>query len=134
MKIIDNISRLLGNDLKETLRPGAKLKIAASCFSMYAYEALKDELERIEGLDFVFTAPAFVADEVTDKIRKERREFHIPKPRQRVPPPQSSGRRRSTALRRYPSPGPPCTMEPDSGATFRDHEQLTRTPNQPSSR
>ena len=62
-----------------TLKPGARLKIAASCFSMYAYEALKAELEKIDGLDFIFTAPTFLANEVTDKIRKERREFHIPK-------------------------------------------------------
>lgn len=79
MEIIDNINRLLGDDLKQTLRHGAKLKVAASCFSMYAYEALKAELEKIEELSFIFTAPAFVADEVTDKIRRERREFHIPK-------------------------------------------------------
>jgi len=79
MELIDNINRLLGDDLKHTLKPDARLKIAASCFSMYAYEALKAELEKIDGLDFIFTSPTFVADEVTDKIRKERREFHIPK-------------------------------------------------------
>ncbi|MFT3906795.1 MAG: SNF2-related protein [Steroidobacteraceae bacterium] len=79
MEIIDNINRLFGDDLKQSLRSGAKLKVAASCFSMYAFEALKAELEQIEELDFIFTSPAFVAEEVTDKIRKERREFHIPK-------------------------------------------------------
>ncbi|MCA0200153.1 MAG: DEAD/DEAH box helicase family protein [Proteobacteria bacterium] len=79
MEIIDNVNRLLGDDLKQTLKPGARLKVAASCFSMYAYEALKAELEKIEELHFIFTAPAFVTDEVTDKIRRERREFHIPK-------------------------------------------------------
>lgn len=79
MEIIDNINRLLGDDLRQTLKPGTRLKIAASCFSMYAFEALKAELEKIDELNFIFTAPAFVADEVTDKIRKERREFHIPK-------------------------------------------------------
>jgi SNF2 family DNA or RNA helicase len=79
MELIDNISHLLGDDLKQAIRPGVRLKIAASCFSMYAYEALKTELEEIDELDFIFTSPAFVANEVTDKIRKERREFHIPK-------------------------------------------------------
>ncbi len=79
MEIIDNINRLLGDDLKQTLKPGARLKVAASSFSMYAFEALKAELEKIEELRFIFTAPAFVADEVTDKIRRERREFHIPR-------------------------------------------------------
>lgn len=79
MEIIDNIGRLLGDDLKRSLKPGAKLKVAASCFSMYAYDALKAELEQIQELDFIFTSPAFLPDEVTDRIRKERREFHIPK-------------------------------------------------------
>lgn len=79
MELIDNISHLLGDDFKKTLRPGAKLKIAASCFSMYAFEALRSELEKIDELNFIFTSPTFVANEVTDKIRKERREFHIPK-------------------------------------------------------
>jgi hypothetical protein len=37
MEIIDNINRLLGDDLKQTLHPGSKLKVAASCFSIYAY-------------------------------------------------------------------------------------------------
>lgn len=32
MELIDNISRLLGDDLKQSIRPGAWLKIAASCF------------------------------------------------------------------------------------------------------
>src|SRR5690554_6428220 len=79
MELIDNINRLLGDDLKQTIQPGARLKIAASCFSMYAFEALKAELEKIDELNFIFTSPTFVAHEVTDKIRKERREFHIPK-------------------------------------------------------
>lgn len=79
MELIDNISRLLGDDLKQTLKPGARLKIAASCFSMYAFEALKAELEKLEELNFIFTSPTFVPDEATDKFRKERREFHIPK-------------------------------------------------------
>ena len=79
MEIIDNINTLLGNDLKKSLKTGAKLKIAASCFSIYAYESLKKELENIDSLEFIFTSPAFVAQKVTDKISKERKEFHIPK-------------------------------------------------------
>jgi superfamily II DNA or RNA helicase len=79
VEIIDNISNLLGDDLKRTLVPGAKLKIAASCFSIYAFEALKHELERIKSLEFIFTSPTFVPSEATDNVKKERREFHIPK-------------------------------------------------------
>ena len=79
MELIDNINKLLGDDLKTTLRANARLKVAASCFSMYAFEALKAELEKIDELSFIFTSPTFVADEVTDKVEKQRREFHIPK-------------------------------------------------------
>ncbi|WP_294556306.1 helicase-related protein [uncultured Mailhella sp.] len=79
MELIDNINKLFGDDLKAMLRSKSRLKIAASCFSIYAYEALKKELKKIEGLEFIFTAPTFIADEVTDKIKKERREFFIPK-------------------------------------------------------
>ena len=79
MEIIDNINHLLGDDLKKTIRKDSKLKIAASCFSIYAYEALKAELENIESLNFIFTSPTFVAAEATDKVKKEKREFHIPK-------------------------------------------------------
>ena len=79
MKIIDNTSLLLGDDLKATVGRGARLKIAASCFSIYAFEALKSELSRVESLQFIFTAPTFVPMDVTDRLRKERREFFIPK-------------------------------------------------------
>lgn len=79
MKIIDNTSQLLGDDLKGTVERGARLKIAASCFSIYAFEALKSELSKVESLQFIFTAPTFVPNEVADHMRKERREFFIPK-------------------------------------------------------
>lgn len=79
MELIDNINKLFGEDLKGSLKPGAKLKIAASCFSIYAYVALKKELENIDSLEFIFTAPTFVPNEVSDKLKKEQREFHIPR-------------------------------------------------------
>lgn len=79
MELIDNINNLLGEDLKARITPGAKLKIAASCFSMYAYVALKKELEQIDSLEFIFTSPTFVPSEASDKFKKEQREFHIPK-------------------------------------------------------
>jgi hypothetical protein len=72
MELIDNINRLLGDDLKRSLKPGTRLKVTASCFSMFAFEALKEELEQVDELCFIFTSPTFVAEEVTDKIRKAR--------------------------------------------------------------
>jgi superfamily II DNA or RNA helicase len=79
MKLIDNINELFGEDLKESIKVGSKFQIAASCFSIYAYEALKKELDKVDSLEFIFTSPTFTPSEVTDKIRKERREFYIPK-------------------------------------------------------
>ena len=81
MKIIDNTSHLLGDDLKATIDRGSRIKIAASCFSIYAFEALKAELSKVDSLQFIFTAPTFIPNEVTDRLRKERREFFIPKAR-----------------------------------------------------
>ena len=68
MKLIDNINDLLGDDIKQSVQPGARLKIAASCFSIYAYEALKEELEQVEQLRFIFTSPTFIKD----KSKKEK--------------------------------------------------------------
>lgn len=79
MRILDNINDLWGDDLRSELRKGSKLKIAASCFSIYAYEALKKELENIDSLEFIFTSAAFTPNQVTDKTSRARREFHIPK-------------------------------------------------------
>ncbi|MDD5596462.1 MAG: helicase-related protein [Victivallaceae bacterium] len=79
MQILDNINTLWGDDLKKSLKVESKLKVAASCFSIYAYEALKNELEKVDSLEFIFTAPAFVPIEATDRVSRERRKFHIPK-------------------------------------------------------
>jgi len=79
MKIIDNSTAILGDELRLNIGRGSKLRIAASCFSIYAYEALKAELNKVDSVQFIFTTPTFVPSEVTDKIRKERRKFFIPK-------------------------------------------------------
>lgn len=78
MRIIDNVNELLGDDLKGEVRPGSKLRIAASTFSIFAFEALRKELERVEELEFAFTLPSFVAADATDQLPKERRQFFIP--------------------------------------------------------
>ena len=90
MELIDNINLLLGDDLRRALKPGARLKVAAPCFSMYSFEALKAELEQVDELHFIFTSPTFVAEEVMDKIRKERRDSTYPSARRRWPPRRSN--------------------------------------------
>lgn len=79
MDIINNTTHKLGDDLKACLRGGDRLKVAASCFSIFAFEALKGELSKLEKLEFIFTAPTFVPEAATDEIKRERREFFIPK-------------------------------------------------------
>lgn len=75
MKIIDNVNTTLRAELSETIKDGSKLSIAAACFSIYAYQALRTELEQIDELRFIFTSPTFT----TDKAPKEKREFYIPR-------------------------------------------------------
>ncbi|MEO1785178.1 helicase-related protein [Thermodesulfobium sp. 4217-1] len=79
MELIDNVNSLLGDDLKSTINANSKLKIAASCFSMYAYETLKRELSRIDSLEFIFTSPSFVPLDMLDNTKKQHREFFISK-------------------------------------------------------
>ncbi|WP_415355637.1 helicase-related protein [Halioglobus sp. Uisw_031] len=79
MQVIDNINTLFGEELKSSLTAKSKLKVAASCFSMYAFVALKKELSKIDSLEFIFTSPTFLPEKATDKIEKEHREFYIPK-------------------------------------------------------
>lgn len=74
MKLIDNVNSRLGDDLRESIKKGSKLSIAASSFSIYAYEALKKELGSIEELRFVFTRPTFIEE----KFQKHSRQFYIP--------------------------------------------------------
>lgn len=80
MELIDNKAKLLGDDLKREISKGAKIKIVASYFSIYAYEVLKEELSDIAELQFIFPSPAFVQQSVKDKVKKETREYYIPKP------------------------------------------------------
>ena len=46
MQIIDNINHIVKNDLQDSIQPGSKLSIAAACFSIYAYQELKQQLEK----------------------------------------------------------------------------------------
>ena len=75
MDLFDNITKALKDDLKKSLCVGSKVSIAAACFSIYAFDRLKDELSSIDSLRFIFTSPSFLAE----KEIKEKREFYIPR-------------------------------------------------------
>lgn len=74
-KMIDNINLRVRDDLEETITKKSKLRIAAACFSIYAYAELKNSLSDIEDLQFIFTSPTFIAE----KSEKSKREFYIPR-------------------------------------------------------
>lgn len=78
MRIVDNTTTLLGDDMKRELAGASKCRIAAACFSIYAFDALKAELGRLKEFEFIFTSPTFVPNGAVDRIKKERREFFIP--------------------------------------------------------
>lgn len=75
MEFINNTTKTLKDDLSVEIKQGSKLSIAAACFSIYAFQELKEQLSQIEELRFIFTSPTFV----TEKAKKERREFYIPR-------------------------------------------------------
>lgn len=75
MELINNTTKTLKDDLSVEIKQGSKLSIAAACFSIYAFQELKEQLSQIEELRFIFTSPTFV----TEKAKKEKREFYIPR-------------------------------------------------------
>lgn len=75
MKIINNLTEKLVDDLKQTIQPHSRVSIAAAYFSVYAYEELKKELEQVDELRFLFSSPTFLRD----RPEKECREFYIPR-------------------------------------------------------
>lgn len=75
METFNNTTKVVKDDLVRKIKSGSKVSVAAACFSIYAYQALRDELENCEDFRFIFTSPTFV----TEKTPKERKEFYIPR-------------------------------------------------------
>ncbi len=75
MELINNTTKTLRDDLAVEIKEGSRLSVAAACFSIYAFQKLKKELQGIEKLRFIFTSPTFT----TEKAKKEKREFYIPR-------------------------------------------------------
>ena len=75
MELINNTTKTLRDDLAVEIKQGSRLSIAAACFSIYAFQELKKELQEIDELRFIFTSPTFT----TKKAKKEKREFYIPR-------------------------------------------------------
>ena len=75
MKVFDNVTNIVRDDMKKTIKRNSKVSVAAACFSMYAYSELKRQLEGIDDFRFIFTSPTFVRE----KAKKQKREFYIPR-------------------------------------------------------
>lgn len=73
--LIDNSEKTLKEDLLVEINKNNKISIAAACFSIYAFQELKEQLKSIDELRFIFTSPTFT----TEKAKKEKREFYIPR-------------------------------------------------------
>jgi hypothetical protein len=75
MELIDNVSKTLKQDFQAEIQPGSRIAIAASCFSIYAFQELKEQLLNIRELRFIFTSPTFTME----REDKQKREFYIPR-------------------------------------------------------
>ena len=75
MELINNVNKTLRDDIIAQMKAGSRLSIAASCFSIYAFQELKSALKDIKELRFIFTSPTFT----TEKTPKQQREFYIPR-------------------------------------------------------
>ena len=47
MELINNVSKTLRDDILSQMESGSRVSIAASCFSIYAFQELKDIEEQI---------------------------------------------------------------------------------------
>ena len=76
--IRDNHSRgQVGEFLKEQIKEGANLSIVSAYFTIYAYEKLKEELNSIHHLRFLFGQPTFIKPSQLNPDQKKPREYKI---------------------------------------------------------
>ena len=59
VKVINNVDEIVRDDMEKTIKKGSVVSVAAACFSIYAYEELKKQLESVEEFRFIFTSPTY---------------------------------------------------------------------------
>jgi SNF2 family DNA or RNA helicase len=70
--IRDNHTRgIVADFLRSHIKGGSQLSIVSAFFTIYAYEALKDHLNRIGHMDFLFGEPRFVRSLDPEKTEKK---------------------------------------------------------------
>ena len=76
-RMIDNRNTgTVGDILKEEIQDGATLSILAAHLSIYAYKELKEELEKVDSVRFLFTEPTFTENK---ESKEQKREFLLKK-------------------------------------------------------
>ena len=72
----DNHARgMVADFLRTKIRDGSRLSVVSAYFTIYAYDALKDWLNNIEHLDFLFGEPSFINR--LDPSKTEKKAFII---------------------------------------------------------
>lgn len=74
IQIFNNKTDKVGDDFKKSISRESKLQVAAGIFSIYGFESLKNELKKIDKLNFIFTDPTFIE---LDKNKREQKQFQI---------------------------------------------------------
>src|ERR1017187_3803184 len=70
--IRDNHKRgVVADFLKAKIRSGSRLSIVSAYFTIYAYDSLRENLDQIEHLDFLFGEPRFISSLDPDKTDKK---------------------------------------------------------------
>lgn len=64
MRMLDNRGNgRVVDELTGAIRSGSKLSVISAYFTIYAFDALQKELQKIDSMKFIFTEPTFVKDE-----------------------------------------------------------------------
>ncbi len=75
MKMPDSAMRIGRVDLAATIAKNSRISIVAACFSVFAYQGLRDQLEKLKPVRFTFTSLALFRE----KAAKRQREFYFPR-------------------------------------------------------
>lgn len=54
-KPLDNKQNFVYEELCDSIKKGSKLSVVSAYFSMYAYDKLKKDLNKIENMRFIYT-------------------------------------------------------------------------------
>jgi hypothetical protein len=60
MAVFNNIDKIFRDDLFRTVKTGSQISVVAACFSIYAYDLLKAELETVDESCLLVSAPLFI--------------------------------------------------------------------------